>query len=90
MDKQPQGTKKWSLLTPKQQTQLKYQRAKWRATRLMAYMNFAREVKRAREARGLSQAEMAKQLRVCLRTFKRYEAGQSISEKVLKWLSKQG
>jgi hypothetical protein len=33
MDKQPQGTKKWSLLTPKQQTQLKYQRAKWRATR---------------------------------------------------------
>ncbi len=73
----PRGPKRWSKLTKRQQYRLRYRRAKWRSE-LPTYAASAELFRIRRDREGISQAEMAQKVGVSLRSYKRYESGQSM------------
>lgn len=74
----PRGPRRWSLLSPRQQYRLRHRRAKWLAETEKSYVNYARGIREVRKAKGMSQREMSAIMKVSLRQYKRWEAGQSM------------
>ncbi len=75
--KKPRGPKRWSKLSQREQYRLRYRRAKWRAKHDARYISEAHGFLTLRNRLGLTQREMATRYNVSLRSYKRWEAGQS-------------